>query len=315
MPQKVTDEEFIAAWRRYNSPTGVRQATGLASESSVMQRRNRIEARYGIDLPTISDRVTPHSPVLKFERRRSVKCKRAVTFSDAHFYPDHGTLAVDALCEVIKNIKPDLVVCLGDALDATQLSRFDPTRGWHTPPSVAEQIDCMQTEMGRIQVAAGKAQLLMCLGNHDARLSRYLAVRAPEFENLPGTKLEDYIPAWPLSWTIEVNENTMLRHRPISGGMHSSYQSPLRAGMHFVHGHLHNLNVRSVPRYKGFHYGVDAGSLSDPTSDAFDYAEDAIPHVQGFAVLSYEDGELLMPELCYIQNGGAYFRGQKIVSE
>ncbi len=86
----------------------------------------------------------------------------------------------------------------------------------------------------------------------------------------------------------------------------------VKAGAHYVHGHLHRLNVHSVATFSGFRYSVDTGSLADPDSEAFDYAEGAPAHCQGFAVLTFKGGKLLMPELCYVQDQVAYFRGQPI---
>lgn len=314
MALRITESEFINSWKRNLNPRAVAAELGLTLRQAY-QRRVYLEKKLGIVLPTIGEKDGPYTPRVKFERRRTheVRDGIVVIFSDAHFYPGEPSVACRALVALIPELKPDLVVCNGDALDGTQISRHDPTRGWHQPPSLLEQITAMQEQMAAIQSAAGKrTRLLMTLGNHDVRLSRYLAVNAPHVENLPGTQLEDYIPAWPLSWTIEINGNTMVRHRHLSGGAHSTYQSPIRAGMHYVHGHLHNLNVRLIPHYNRFDYGVDTGSLADAESDAFDYTEDGIPHVQGFAVLTYRAGQLLMPEVAYVQGGTAYFRSEAI---
>jgi hypothetical protein len=160
--------------------------------------------------------------------------------------------------------------------------------------------------MMAIKKAAKGAITYMTLGNHDARLSRYLAVNAPHMEGLPGTRLEDYIPSWPLSWTLEINGNTIVRHRHLGGMLHMQAQ---KAGCHYVHGHLHKLGCMAMPQYHDFKFSIDCGSLSDPSSDAFDYTEDGVPHVQGFAILTYKDGKLLWPEFCYVMGGKAFFRG------
>ena len=215
---------------------------------------------------------------------------------------------MDALVTLCKELKPKAVLCGGDALDGTQISRFDPTRGWHQPPSLREQLDCMVESMAEIKAAAGKGAITaMTLGNHDCRLSRYLAVNAPAVEELPGTRLEDYIPEWPLSWTIRLEGkiDTVIRHRNQAGMLHLQAQ---KAGCHYIHGHLHRLNVHTVAQYNRFIHSVDCGSFSDPSSDAFDYTEDGPPHVQGFVVCTFKDGELLWPEVVNVRNGQAWFR-------
>lgn len=312
---KVTEQVFVETWKKLQSPKLVSDALGL-SIRNVYSRRNQLISK-GIVLPSVP--VTGQTAIfnqdtaakLHFERKRELEIKNGhvVIFSDPHFYPDSNLIAQDALLAVIKELKPKAVLCGGDALDGTQISRYDPTRGWHQPPSLAEQLACMTARMTEIRKAAKGAITLMTLGNHDARLSRYLAVNAPHMEKLPGTSLEDYIPSWPLSWTVRINGNTVLRHRNQAGMLHLQAQ---KAGCHYVHGHLHRLNVHAQAQYDRFLYSVDCGSFADPDSDAFDYAEDGPPHVQGFAVLTYKDGELLWPELCYVQKGAAYFRGARL---
>ena len=102
---------------------------------------------------------------------------------------------------------------------------------------------------------------------------------------------------------------TVIRHRNQPGMLHLQGQ---KAGCHYVHGHLHRLNVHTLATFAGYRYSVDAGSLADPKSNGFDYMEGNAEHCQGFAVLTYRDGRLLMPELCYVQDGVAYFRGQPV---
>ena len=315
MSKRISDAEFVAVWQQLKSPAAVARKFGFKVRS-VYDRRNSL-ADKGILLPTepLDGRKANFNQdtaaKMHFERRRNVDVKNGhvIIFSDPHFYPDHNTVALDALLTLIDQFKPKAVLCGGDALDGTQISRHDPTRGWHEPATLEEQLDCLTTQMTAIKKRAKGAVTMMTLGNHDARLSRYLAVSSPHVKNLPFTSLEDYIPSWPLSWTILINGNTILRHRSMAGMLHMQAQ---KAGCHYIHGHLHKLNVHALPQYKGFVYSVDCGSFADPTSDAFDYAEDCPPHVQGFAVLTYKDGELLWPELCYLQEGKAYFRGKVV---
>jgi hypothetical protein len=312
MTTKVTDEQFIEIWKKHYSPTKVAFELKI-NVKNVHNRRAKLVSQ-GYDLPTIDlhQRKTSFSPdeapAVHFEKRRNLEVKNGhvIIFSDPHFYPDHNTIAQDALIALIKELKPKAVLCGGDALDGTQIGRHDPTRGWHQPVSLAEQLACVCESMTAIKKASKGAITYMTLGNHDARLSRYLAMNAPHMENLPGTKLEDYIPSWPLSWSLEINSNTIMRHRHLGGMLHTQAQ---KAGCHYVHGHLHKLGCMAMPQYHDFKFSVDCGSLSDPSSDAFDYTEDGVPHVQGFAVLTYQDGKLLWPEFCYVLGNKAYFRG------
>ena len=312
---KISDAEFVSVWNLYGSPALVAKHLKIDVRSVYRARAKLVDQ--GHDLPTFNHTgnnkyFTPDvAAAMKWEKRRTLEVKNGyvIIFSDPHFYPDHNTIAQSALLTVIKQLKPHAVLCGGDALDGTQIGRHDPTRGWHQPVTLKEQLTCMSESMTAIKKAAKGAVTMMTMGNHDARLSRYLAMHAPAVEDLIGTKLEDYIPSWPLSWTVEINGDTILRHRHLGGMLHLQAQ---KAGCNFVHGHLHKLGCMVTPQYHGFKYSIDAGSLADPKSDAFDYAEDGVPFVQGFAVLKFENYKLLWPEFCYVQNGVAYFRGNRV---
>jgi hypothetical protein len=314
----ATDKQFVAAWKELGTPQKVAIALGM-NVRSVYSRRNALVSK-GIVLQTISDNPgTKTGPVINFERRRKFEVKDGIVviFSDPHWLPDHSTTAHDALEAVVKRVKPVGVICGGDAVDGDTISRYDPTRGHHKRFTVREELDCVKEHFDSLDKvmdrACPKAFRSWILGNHDVRLSRFVATRAPELSDMPHTRLEDWAPRWPLSWTAEINTGrsgmTVVRHRNQAGMLHLQGQ---KAGAHYVHGHLHKLNVHTLATFSGYRYSVDTGSLADPESDGFDYGEGGPNHCQGFAVLTFKNWELLMPELCWVQDGVAYFRGQPV---
>jgi hypothetical protein len=313
----VTDAEFARTWKECgNSPTAVTEKLGI-TVSNVYARRARL-AKKGVYLPTIDPRGrgSEYTPAVQFERRRKFQVDDGVVvvFSDPHWVPDHDTAGQDALEEVIRQTKPQLVICGGDAVDGDTISRWDPTRGHHKRFSIREELECVKMHLDSIRAVSGKAKLGYTLGNHCVRLSRYIAVKAPELLDMPFTRLEDWFgPAWPLSWTIEINTGgpgmTVVRHRNQAGMLHLQ---ATKAGCHYVHGHLHKINVHTTPTFAGYRYSIDAGSLADPNSESFDYAEGAPNHCQGFAVLTYKGGKLMPPELCQVIDGTAWFRGKPV---
>lgn len=316
MPTRVSADEFVKAWTACGgSPAAVARATGL-SIRNVYARRASLEKLNGIALPTSEVRgvETPYAPPMHFERRRAFDVPDGVVivFSDAHFLPDHNTVGQDALEALCRKLKPVLVTCNGDALDGTQIGKW-PLLSHHRTFPLREQLETMKLHMDAIQKASGKARLAYCLGNHCVRLSRYIAVQAEHFLDMPYTRLEDWIPAWPLSWTVEINPGTLgmtvIRHRNQAGMLHLQ---AIKAGANYIHGHLHKLNVHRVPTFNGVRYSVDTGSLADPQSDAFDYMEGNPDHAQGFAVLTFKGGKLLPPELVEVVDGTAYFRGAPV---
>jgi len=139
-----SDDEFIKIWNELGSPTLVAQKIKM-NPRSVMARRKSIELRLGIELPTFnSQRIvktlkkieqTPHNV------RRGIdvdKVKRVIVFSDAHF-TDTTTTAFKALLIMIKEFKPQVIICNGDAFDGQVLSRF-PSINYDQKPSVLEEL-------------------------------------------------------------------------------------------------------------------------------------------------------------------------------
>ena len=312
----VSDDDFISAWQKHGSPNAVAAALGIGVRG-LYKRRARL-AEKGIFLPTVSASLRPNTewtPRLEFERRRRFEVQDGVViiFSDPHYLPDHSHVAQSALLELCRALDPQLVICGGDAVDGDTISRWDPTRGQHKRFSVAEELHCVRERFGELDAILKKKQRAWILGNHDVRLGRFVMMKCPELADMDGMRLEDWAPHWPLSWTISVNEGTpgmlVVRHRNQAGMLHMQAQ---KAGCNYAHGHLHRLNVHTLPTFAGYRYSIDCGSLADPDSEGFDYAEGNIPHCQGFAVLTYKAGKLLMPELCYVENQTAHFRGQRL---
>ena len=316
---RIAESDFIAAWHQAGaSPKRVAELTGL-SIRQVYARRAGLERRgiaslRSVPLTGAETHDYPYTPPMHFERRRKFELidGTVVVFSDPHYLPDHSPVGHAALEEVCRRLRPDLVVCAGDAVDGDTVSRWDPTRGHHKRFSVREELECVKMHLDSLRGCLGKnSRLAWVLGNHDVRLSRFLAVHAPEMLEMPMTRLEDWFPHWPLSWTVEINSDqpgmTVIRHRNMPGMLHLQ---GLKAGAHIVHGHLHKCNVHTMPTFAGHRFSVDAGSLADPDSDAFDYAEGGPNHAQGFAVLTFRDGLLMPPELCTIMRGRAWWRGE-----
>lgn len=311
---KVSDEDFISTWHSLGSPAAVSKFLDL-SIRQVYQRRNSL-AEKGVDLST-----TPAVPnktyqrTQTFEKRRDLEVRNgtAIVYGDAHFWPSRPSVAYLALVELIPTIRPVAIIANGDLLDGARISRYPP-RGWHDTPSVRDEIVTLTERQDEIRARAGpKCKLYRTLGNHDVRFERYIATHAPELEDIRGTALEDFIPDWPCSWSVAINENTLVKHR-WKAGIHAPYRNTVESGWNIVTGHLHKMQVSPFTDLRDdIRFGVDAGCLADPDHDCFDYLEDAPQQWRsGFVVLTYRDGVLLWPEFCYVRDGRAWWRGEVV---
>ena len=300
-----TDDEFVKVWNELGSPTLVAQRLGIAVRN-VFTRRRTIELRHGLTLATNNSQQGVTTKVKKIHEtpgniRRGIKLEKGVVivFSDAHFWPDDTTTAFRALLHFIKVLKPSVIVNNGDAFDGGAISRY-PRIGWDSKPTVKEELAACQFYLGQIEDIT-KCPLIWTLGNHDARYETMLANQASAYEGVKGFTLKDHFPRWQSCWSYWVNEDVCIKHR-FKGGRYAGYNNTMSGGTSIVTGHTHVLAVQPVTDYNGTRYGVQTGTLAEPNNMQFaDYTEDGPKDWRsGFAVLTWDRGKLLMPELVQV---------------
>jgi predicted phosphodiesterase len=316
----LSDEEFIALWNKLGSPSLVGTKLNIAP-SSVMRRRASIEMRLNIKLPTHnSQREAKKEKVKKPEQaahnvRRGIdvdKVKRVIVFSDAHF-TDTTTTAFKALLKMIKELKPQIIICNGDAFDGQVLSRF-PSINYDSKPTVLEELKACQYHLDEIvKVKPAGCELIWTLGNHDMRYESWLVNKVPQYSGVDGFSLKYHFPEWKTCWSFWIGENTVIKHR-YKGGRAAGYANLLAAGnTNIITGHTHVLAAQPISNFQGTYWGVQTGMLADPMSSTFEYCEDSPKDWRsGFVVLSFDQGRMLMPELVMVSdeaNGEYEFRG------
>jgi DNA-binding CsgD family transcriptional regulator len=311
---KCTDQEFIELWRTLRSAAEIAKAINTDART-VLGRRRRIEAKYRISLSSESRRGEHYAHLSPREHSArhllEVKNGTVLVFSDAHFWPGVRTAAFRALLRLTAELKPAAIVNNGDAFDGASISRF-PRIGWDSKPSVLDELKACEHRLTEIEDAAGRAKLIWPLGNHDSRFETRLAANAPEFQGVKGFHLKDHFPRWRPCWSLWVNDDVVIKHR-YHNGIHAVRNNAAKGGKTMVTGHLHSLKVTPLTDYTGTRFGVDTGTLADPSGPQFvDYTEDApLDWRSGFAVLTFWKGRLLWPELVHVLSPTQVeFRGQ-----
>jgi hypothetical protein len=315
MSYYLTDDEFIKSWNELGSPQRMHERHKIELRS-IYSRRRSIETKYEIKLEAFGDK-RQEAAIKKREQtpghvRRGIDLESGtiIVFSDAHFWPNDTTTAFRALLHFIKLLKPKVIVNNGDAFDGGAISRF-PRIGWDKKPTVKDELEACQFYLGKIEDIA-KCPLIWTLGNHDARFETMLANNASAFEGVQGFTLKDHFPRWLPCWSYWVNEDTVIKHR-YKGGRNAGYANITAGGVNMVTGHTHVLAVQPISNYNGTLWGVQTGTLAEPNGDQFaDYTEDSPKDWRsGFAVLTFERGKLLMPELVQVfGDDEVVFRGK-----
>jgi hypothetical protein len=210
----------------------------------------------------------------------------------------------------LEDFKPDLVVHLGDLMEASPASRWANEDDWSAEDEYIASAGLLDAITGH----SPQAEHVWCMGNHDTRFSSRLAQTAPQYVRVHGTDLPDHFDAWNFSWSCQINEDVIIKHR-WHNGVHAAWSNALKSGFNIFTNHLHRLCVTPITDYGGRRYGVDCGTLSDfgPTSQKFTYGEDnPFNWGSGYAVATWRNGKLLPPELVIVQDGVAWFRGKPV---
>lgn len=310
---QISDHDFIAEFKKLG---GTLLAAKLGQKvRSVMSRRAAIERRIQQTIVPPDVRKGPTRPEVKHPQRVEIGIINGTILigSDAHYWPGPASTAHRAFVQFCKELKPQAVIMNGDAIDAATISRHPPI-GWEKRPPLIDEIEAAQERLHEIENAAGRADKIWTLGNHDGRFETRIATVAPEYAKIHGVHLRDHFPLWEPCWSCWINDDVVVKHR-FKGGLHAPHNNTLWSGKTLITGHLHSSKVQPITDYNGTRYGVDTGCLADTDAKAFvDYTEDNPKNWRsGFAVLTFKDGRLLMPELVTVwDDNGVQFRGEVI---
>jgi len=309
-----SDQEFIEIWNKYESASQVSKVLNV-DVRAVQRRRKRLQDSLGVFLGSAIQKPPIKTPDNPARRMLGIEDGVVIVFSDAHFWPGIHTTAFKGLLWAIKELQPKAIIANGDVFDGASISRF-PRIGWDTTPSVIQELKACEISLGEIEDVAKKArsntQLVWTLGNHDARFENRLAANAPQYEFVKGFTLKDHFPTWHPCWSCWPTDEVSVKHR-WKGGIHATHNNTVNAGVSIVTGHLHSLKVTPFSDYNGNRFGVDTGTLAEPSGPQFiNYLEDSPTNWRsGFAVLTFRNGRLLWPELVHkFGEGQIEFRGK-----
>lgn len=310
----TTDKEFIEIWQRLKSPKKVAEELGVDLRN-LKRRRKRIEELHGVSLESIKQGPLLKVPDNPARKMLGIENGVVLVMSDAHFWPSIHTTAYKGFLWAIKEFQPKAIIANGDVFDGASISRY-PRIGWDSTPSVIQELKACEIAMGEIEDTAKKVRhntsLVWSLGNHDARFENRLAANAPQYEFVKGFSLKDHFPAWHPCWSCWPTEQVAVKHR-WKGGIHATHNNTVNAGVSVVTGHLHSLKVTPFADYNGNRFGVDTGTLAEPSGPQFEnYLEDSPTNWRsGFAILTFHNGRLMWPELVHKwAEGQVEFRGK-----
>lgn len=125
-------------------------------------------------------------PVKKPGIKTKNKFKKCVIVPDAQigYYrgrdgtlePTHDEKAIQIALELIREIGPSTVVCVGDNLDLPEMGKYLTTPAYQQTTQAA--IDRATTLCAQLREAAPRAEIVWLAGNHEERMPKYLLTNA-----------------------------------------------------------------------------------------------------------------------------------------
>jgi predicted phosphodiesterase len=194
------------------------------------------------------------------------KLRKVLIVPDCHF-PYHDKKAFNLMLKVGKDIKPDVVITLGDFADFYAVSSHskNPNRKRNLEFEVDETIKGLQQ-----LTALGAKQNVFISGNHEDRLERYLMDKAPELFNV--VRIPDVLGLKEMGWVYVPYKSDFrlgklnLTHDVGQAGRGSVFGALATYQHNVVIGHTHRLAYVVEGNAKGeAHVSAQFGWLGDRT--------------------------------------------------
>lgn len=200
--------------------------------------------------------------------------QRALILGDLHM-PFHCRRSLQTAIEYAKELKPNVIIQIGDLDDQYCFSRYPRSQNKNTPQEELLAARKHGTKMWEdLRKASPKADRYQLLGNHDVRLNKRIMEKLPElYEMLDFESLFEFDGVQTLASDRDIL-NVTLNGERIS--FHHGFLSKL--GDHVKHfqnscvvGHSHRPGIVYEPIHGRQLFELNVGYMGDPTSHVFKY--------------------------------------------
>lgn len=240
-------------------------------------------------------------------------------------YPYHDALMLKKVISVARDLQPDAILQIGDAIDFPQVSQWNKGRAGEFATDLQDHIDGWRKTLEDIRQAVPKAKITWLEGNHDLRIQDFLKKYAAPVTSLRVLEMPALFGLDELSieytrGVTRIGSGVYAVHGHESGGYASSpsawdmkFVKRYGSDKSFVFGHTHQPFI--ISRAFGYEgrvsprFTMNVGSIMDPV--AATYVKDgAVNWVMSFALLR-DDGKRVYPELILATDRGFFVNGKK----
>lgn len=224
-----------------------------------------------------------------------------LVIGDAHSHPEVSNERFTWLANLISEIKPDVVVDIGDSADMASLFGADKNnlQVEFEQRRYKDDIDCYLDSRSRLAKMKAKPRLVKCLGNHEYRVEKWLRSQ-PKLRGFIGMKdFQDHRFGWhvePFLRPIQVDGVLYVHYwcspgseRPIGGQIRNLLAK--KPGSHSkIWGHTHRFEFAEVadggPNGRKI-TAINCGMFADPRDKAHEWAGENI-HDWRSGILTHE---------------------------
>jgi len=196
--------------------------------------------------------------------------ERILCIGDVHA-PFVSKPTVSKILDIAEELKPTIIIQLGDAYDFYSFSHFPRSVNLMTPSQEITDGRCVMEEIwGALHRRAKKAKKYQLKGNHDDRITKRLREKFPELESLVDLsqlwKFDNVTTIQDSREELEI-EDIVFTH---------GYRSKLGDHMRYNHrntvvGHSHRGGVALQPINGKVLFELNAGYIADPFHESLVY--------------------------------------------
>jgi predicted phosphodiesterase len=242
---KLVASEFGIAW---------------GTVSRLVRNRPTVETLTSSDFEIVNPTPT-HAKATKI----TVEGKRVLEMvaSDIH-YPFEDQAAYALFLEVAKDLQPDLLVLLGDIIDAYAVSAHDKDANRSTPAAFQEELAYARRKLVEIRELLPNTRIIYKEGNHETRISRYIHKNAQVLSNLKCLTLPEMLDLSSLNieWIgnderLRIGRMWHIHGNEVAGaGLSPARLKYSRMQCSFIFGHHHQRDKHRPRAYDGSQHGA-----------------------------------------------------------
>lgn len=258
------------------------------------------------------EKMFPKHLAPKFRKPKSHGFQRVLIVPDTHA-PYHHRYNFELVLAVAKEIKIDSIIILGDFGDFYCVADhlLDPNR----PDTIEWEMEGVNLCLDRLDDLGAKKKIYL-QGNHENRLERYLAKKAPELFNT--VKYEKLLKLKERGWDYHKYKHHIAigklnaTHDCGNAGQNAVLQALAKFQDNIMIGHTHRFGCVIKGNAKGdLHFAGNCGWLGDPKYIDYEHRINVlINSIPGFSLGYLEDSGVIHIDMIPIIKGRCRVEGK-----